>query len=38
MNYLDKCVATMAQGGVIDAIYLDFAEAFELPVSVARRA
>ena len=29
LNYLDKCAATMAQGGVTDAIYLDFAKAFD---------
>ena len=29
LSYLDKCAATMAQGGVTDAIYLDFAKAFD---------
>ena len=29
LNYLDKCAATMANGGVTDAIYLDFAKAFD---------
>ena len=29
LNYLDKCTATMANGGVTDSIYLDFAKAFD---------
>ena len=29
LTYLDKCVKTIAEGGVIDTIYLDFAKAFD---------
>ena len=29
LNYLDKCIATIVDGGVVDAIYLDFAKAFD---------
>ena len=29
LYYLDQCVATIAEGGVIDTIYLDFAKAFD---------
>ena len=29
LNYIDKCVKTIAEGGVIDIIYFDFAKAFD---------
>ena len=29
LNYLDKCVKTIVDGGVVDAIYLDFSKAFD---------
>ena len=29
LHYLDKCIDTMVNGGVTDAIYLDFAKAFD---------
>lgn len=29
LKYLDECLETVATGGVIDAIYLDFAKAFD---------
>ena len=29
LNYIDKCVKTIAEGGVIDTIYFDFAKAFD---------
>ena len=29
LTYLDKCVKTIAEGGVIDTIYLDFAKSFD---------
>ena len=29
LSYLDKCVKTIVDGGVVDAIYLDFAKAFD---------
>ena len=29
LTYLDKCVKTIAEGGVIDTIYLDFSKAFD---------
>ena len=29
LNYLDRCATIMADGGVTDAIYLDFAKAFD---------
>ena len=29
LYYLDQCVSTIAEGGVIDTIYLDFAKAFD---------
>ena len=29
LKYLDICVTTMANGGVTDTIYLDFAKAFD---------
>ena len=29
LNYLNKCVDTLVNGGVVDAIYLDFAKAFD---------
>ena len=29
LNYLDKCVGIIAEGGIVDAIYLDFAKAFD---------
>ena len=29
LNYLDKCISTVVNGGVTDAIYLDFAKAFD---------
>ena len=29
LYYLDNCISTIAEGGVIDTIYLDFAKAFD---------
>ena len=29
LNYLDKCISTIVDGGVVDSIYLDFAKAFD---------
>ena len=29
LNYLDKCVETIVDGGVVDSIYMDFAKAFD---------
>ena len=29
LSYLDKCVKTIVDGGVVDTIYLDFAKAFD---------
>ena len=29
LTYLDNCVKTIGEGGVIDTIYLDFAKAFD---------
>ena len=29
LNYLDKCANVIADGGVVDSIYLDFAKAFD---------
>ena len=29
LRYLDKCIETIVDGGVVDAIYLDFAKAFD---------
>ena len=29
LNYIDKCVKTIAEGGVIDTIFFDFAKAFD---------
>ena len=29
LYYLDQCVVTIAEGGIIDTIYLDFAKAFD---------
>ena len=29
LNYLDECADIIAQGGVVDTIYLDFAKAFD---------
>ena len=29
LHYLDECLSTTAKGGVVDAIYLDFAKAFD---------
>ena len=29
LNYLDKCVEMLANGNVVDAIYFDFAKAFD---------
>ena len=29
LYYLDKCISTIVEGGVIDTIYLDFAKAFD---------
>ena len=29
LSYLDNCVETVATGGVVDAIYFDFAKAFD---------
>ena len=29
LNYIDKCVKTIAEGGIIDTIYFDFAKAFD---------
>ena len=29
LNYIDKCVKTIAEGGVINTIYFDFAKAFD---------
>ena len=29
LNYLDKCVKTIVNGGVVDSIYLDFSNAFD---------
>ena len=28
LNYLDQCIQTIVDGGVVDTIYLDFAKAF----------
>ena len=29
LNYLDKCIEVIVNGGVVDSIYLDFAKAFD---------
>ena len=29
LNYLDQCIQTILDGGVVDTIYLDFAKAFD---------
>ena len=29
LRYLDKCIETIVDGGVVDVIYLDFAKAFD---------
>ena len=29
LNYLDQCIQTIVDGGVVDTIYLDFAKAFD---------
>ena len=29
LNYLDKCIEVIMNGGVVDSIYLDFAKAFD---------
>ena len=29
LNYLDKCIEVIVNGGVVDSVYLDFAKAFD---------
>ena len=39
LNYLDQCIQTIVDGGVVDTVYLDFAKAFDtVPQRVAQKA